>query len=152
MPTARIALAGATLWSLALVVAALTVPVYSGETGGTDSTGAVSTTSSSTTLVGENGWWGVVVAGIPLAACLVVGALLLGPGGRGAQVAALVVVALLGVLTVLSLLSVGVFVAPAVAGLGVAVLADRTPDRTRDRRTRGRRTRGDHAHGVEAGP
>ena len=54
MPTARIALAGATLWSLALVVAALTVPVYSGEAGGTDSTGAVRTTSTSATLVGEN--------------------------------------------------------------------------------------------------
>ena len=121
--TVRIALAGATLWSLALVVAALTVPVYSGDTAGADADGVPGATSTTATLVEVNGWWGLVVAALPLGACLVVGTLLLGPGGRAATVAAVVVVALLGVLTVLSLLSIGVFLAPAVAGLGVAVLA-----------------------------
>ena len=43
MRTTRIALVGATLWSLALVVGALTVPVYSGDTASTDSAGAVTT-------------------------------------------------------------------------------------------------------------
>ena len=118
----RIALVGATLWSAALVVAALTLPAYSGATAGADSTGAVIESSTTATLVDVNGWWGLVIASIPLGACVVVGALLLGPGGRTAQALAAVVVALLGGLTVLSLLSIGLFLVPAVAGLGVAVL------------------------------
>ena len=130
MKTARIALAGATLWSLALVVAALTVPVYSGESESTDSTGATVTTSTSATLVGENGWWGLVVASVPLVACLVVAALLLGPGGRTARVAAVVVVVLLGIGTLLGMLSIGIFVLPVTVALAVAVAsapADRRP-------------------------
>lgn len=137
----RVALVAAALWSLALVVAAVTVPVYSGETaiaetGGADPTGAMgrtstSATSTSATLVEANGWWGLIVACIPLGACLVVGALLLGSRGRAAQVVAAAVVALLGSLTVLSLLSIGVFLVPAVAALGAAVLAaSREGDRT----------------------
>ena len=78
--------------------------------------------STTATLVDVNGWWGLVIASIPLGACVVVGALLLGPGGRAAQSLAAVVVALLGGLTVLSLLSIGLFLVPAVAGLGVAVM------------------------------
>jgi hypothetical protein len=120
--TVRIALGAAALWSVGLVVAALIVPVYSGESERTDSTGSASSTATSATLVEVNGWWGLVLASIPLVACLVVGALLLGGRGRPATIAALVVVGLLGVLTVLSLLSVGLFLAPAVAALGVAVL------------------------------
>ncbi len=122
MKTVRIALVGATVWSVALVVAALTLPAYSGDSAGTDSTGTVTNSSTTATLVDVNGWWGLVLASIPLGACVVVGALLLGPGGRPAQVVAAVVVALLGVLTVLSLLSIGLFLMPAVAGLGVAVM------------------------------
>jgi hypothetical protein len=130
MKTVRIALVGAALWSAALVVAALTLPAYSGATSSADSTGAVTNgsagavTNGSTTatLVEVNGWWGLVIASIPLGACVVVGTLLLGPGGRAAQVAAAVVVGLLAVLTVLSLLSIGLFLVPAVAALGLAVL------------------------------
>jgi hypothetical protein len=122
MKTVRIALVGAALWSAALVVAALTLPAYSGATAGADSTGAVIERSTTATLVDVNGWWGLVIASIPLGACVVVGALLLGPGGRVAQAVAAVVVALLGGLTVLSLLSIGLFLVPAVAGLGVAVM------------------------------
>ena len=131
MKTVRIALVGATLWSAALVVAALTLPAYSGATAGADSTGAVIERSTTATLVDVNGWWGLVIASIPLGACVVVGALLLGPGGRVAQALAAVVVALLGGLTVLSLLSIGLFLVPAVAGLGVAVMvaiASRPPE------------------------
>jgi hypothetical protein len=120
--TVRIALAGASLWSAALVVAALTLPAYSGSTASTDPTGAVTTSSSTATLVEANGTWGLVVASIPLAACLVVVALLLGPGGRPAHIVAAVVVALLGILTVLSLLSIGLFLVPVVGALAVAVL------------------------------
>jgi hypothetical protein len=119
--TTRIALAGATLWSLALAVAALTVPVYSGETTTSDSTGATTTTATSATLVAENGWWGLAVAGLPLVACLVVGALLLRTGGPAARAVAVAVVALLGVGTLLGLLSIGVFVLPVTVALAVAV-------------------------------
>ena len=122
MKTVRFALAGAMLWSVALVVGALTLPAYSGDSAVTDSTGAVTSSSTTATLVAVNGWWGLVIAGIPLAACVVVGALLLGPAGRAAQVASAVVVALLGALAVLSLLSIGLFLVPVVAGLGLAVL------------------------------
>lgn len=122
MRMVRLALAGAATWSAALVVAALTLPAYSGETAGTDSTGAATGSSTTATLVEVNGWWGLVIASLPLVACLVVAVLLLGAGGRAAQVAALVVVALLGALTVLSLLSIGLFLVPAVALLGLAVL------------------------------
>ena len=122
MRTTRAALLGATLWSLALLVGALTVPLYSSDTADVDSTGPVSTTSSTATLVEVNGGWGLVVAGIPTVACLVVGALLLGPGGRVTTIVAAVVVAALGVLTVLSLLSIGLFLAPVTAALGLAVL------------------------------
>ena len=121
MRTTRLALGGATLWSLALVVAVLTLPVYSGETTTSDSTGATTTTATSATLVAENGWWGLVVAGIPLVVCLVVRTLLLGPVGRAARVAAAVVVALLGLGNLLAMLSIGIFVLPVTVALAVAV-------------------------------
>jgi hypothetical protein len=146
--TVRIALAGASLWSLALVVAALTLPAYSGGSASTDATGTVTTSSTTATLVQVNGWWGLVVASVPLGACLVVGALLLGPGGRAARVAAVVVVALLGVLTVLSLLSIGVFIAPVTAGLGVAVLRALGGPSERSSHTNGT----DHSIGSGAAP
>ena len=127
MKTVRIALAGATLWGIALVVAALTVPVYHGEFETTES-GSTTVTSTSATLVSENGWWGLVVAGIPLVVCLVVGALLLGPGGPAAKVVAVVVVALLGLGNLLAMLSIGIFVLPVTVALVVAVAtADRRP-------------------------
>ena len=122
MRTTRIALVVATLWSLALVVAALTVPVYSGEAVGADSAGGATSTSTSATLVEVNGWWGLAVGVIPLAVSLVVGALLLGPGGQAPRLVALVIVLLLGIATVLSLLTVGIFIAPVTAALGIAVI------------------------------
>jgi hypothetical protein len=120
--TVRIALGAAVAWSVALVVAALTVPVYSGDSITTESSGVSTSTTTATTLVAENGWWGLVVAGIPLACSVVVAVLLLGVRRRPAEIAALVIVGLLGVGTVLALLSVGLFVAPVTAALGLAVL------------------------------
>jgi len=120
--TVGVALGAATVWGVALVVAALTLPVYSGDSVTTDSSGVTTTTSTSATLVGENGWWGLVVAGIPLGCSVVVAVLLLGVRRRPAEIAALVIVGLLGVGTVLALLTVGLFVAPATAALAVAVL------------------------------
>ena len=120
--TVRIALGAAALWSLALVVAAVTVPLYSGDTATADSSGTSSSIHTTATLVEVNGWWGLVVAGLPLAASVVVAVLLLGVRRRPAVIVAAVLVALLGVLTVLSLLTIGIFIAPVTAGLGVAVL------------------------------
>ena len=126
MRTVRVALVGATLWSAALPVAALTLPAYSGSSGGTDSTGTVATSSATATFVEVNGTWGLVVVSLPLAACLVVAALLLGTRDRAGHLVAAAVVALLGVLTVLSLLSIGLLLVPVVGCLGTAVLATLT--------------------------
>lgn len=122
MQPVRIALVAAALWSVGLVVGALTVPLYSTATVRAGSTGGAGSTATAATLVEVNGWWGLVLASLPLVACVLVGALLLGSRARAATIAALVVVGLLGLLTVLSLLSIGLFLAPAVAALGVAVL------------------------------
>lgn len=122
MRTVRIALAAAALWAAGLVVAALALPAYTGSSSTEDASGEVHTTSTTATFVEANGTWGLVVASVPLAACLVVAVLLLGPGGRATRVAAVVVVALLGALTVLGLLSIGVFIAPVTAALGLAVI------------------------------
>lgn len=122
MRTVRIALAAAALWAGGLVVAALALPAYTGSSSTEDANGEVHTTSTTATFVEANGTWGLVVASVPLAACLVVAVLLLGPGGRATRVAAVVVVALLGALTVLGLLSIGVFIAPVTAALGLAVI------------------------------
>ena len=122
MRTVRIALAAAALWAGGLVVAALALPAYTGSSFTEDANGEVHTTSTTATFVEANGTWGLVVASVPLAACLVVAVLLLGPGGRATRVAAVVVVALLGALTVLGLLSIGVFIAPVTAALGLAVI------------------------------
>ena len=122
MRTVRIALAAAALWAGGLVVAALALPAYTGSSSTEDASGEVHTTSTTATFVEANGTWGLVVASVPLAACLVVAVPLLGPGGRATRVAAVVVVALLGALTVLGLLSIGVFIAPVTAALGLAVI------------------------------
>lgn len=121
--TLRIALAAAALWAAGLVVAALTLPAYTASSSTAQAGGEVHTTSSTATFAEANGTWGLVVASLPLASCLVVAVLLLGPGGQAARVAALVVVALLSALTVLGLLSIGIFIAPVTAGLGLAVIA-----------------------------
>ena len=122
MRTVRIALATAALWATGLVVAALALPAYTGSSSTVDASGEEHTTSTTATFVEANGTWGLVVASLPLAACLVVAVLLLGPGGQATRVAAVVVVALLGALTVLGLLSIGVFIAPVTAALGLAVI------------------------------
>jgi hypothetical protein len=121
--TVRIALAAAALWAAGLVVAALTLPAYTASSSTAQAGGEVHTTSSTATFAEANGTWGLVVASLPLASCLVVAVLLLGPGGRATQLAAAALVALLGALTVLSLLSIGIFIAPVTVGLAVAVIS-----------------------------
>lgn len=117
---ASIALGVALVWSLLLVVAAFVAPVYSSSTGSsTDVTsGAVTTpeTAGTGTLVGVNGAGVLVFVALPLVATLVVAWAL----ARGRRRLGWVVTSVLGVLTVLALLSVGIFFLPVSLALVVA--------------------------------
>jgi hypothetical protein len=128
MRRARIALAAATLWSLALLVAALTVPVYSESSSTTTSDGSSMEETTSATLVEVNGTAVLVTLAIPLVASLVVAVVLFArqrvAEGRGAWlgVVAWLAVAVCGALALLGLLSIGVFVLPVAVALAVAVI------------------------------
>lgn len=118
---ASIALGVALVWSLLLVVAAFVAPVYSSSTGSssTDVTSGAVTTSETTgtgTLVGVNGPGVLVFVALPLVATLVVAWAL----ARGRRRLGWVVTSVLGVLTVLALLSVGIFFLPVSLALVVA--------------------------------
>lgn len=114
-----IALLVAVLGSTALVVAALLVPVYSTQSASSDG----ASIAGSSTLVEENGARGFIVAAIPLLVSLAVGALLRARGWRAAMPIAWGLTAMLGVFTVLGLMSVGMFIAPITVALIVACAA-----------------------------
>lgn len=118
---ARIALVLALVWSALLVLAAFTLPLYgvASESATVVGAGDVDEIAGTATLVQVNGSTAVLVLAIPLAVTLLVG-LLLGVGGRGPRAGAWAVTALLGVFTVLALLSVGLFMVPVVVALVVA--------------------------------
>lgn len=119
-----LALAGAALWSVGLLVAATTVSVYQTETS--SSTGSGSTESISShgeTLVGENGTWVLIVLAVPLAATLLV-ALALLTRRRWALWIACAITATLALGNLVAMLTVGVFVLPVTAALVVACLCD----------------------------
>ena len=118
---ARIALVLALVWSALLVVAAFTLPLYgfSSESATVDGSSGRDEVSGTATLVQVNGWMAALVMAVPLAVALLV-ALLLAVGGRGPRVGAWVLTALLGVFTVLALLSVGLLMLPVVVALLVA--------------------------------
>jgi hypothetical protein len=119
---ASIALGVALVWSLLLVGAAFVAPVYSSSTGSSSSdvtSGATTTASQTTgtgTLVGVNGPGVLVFIALPLLATLVVAWAL----ARGRRRSGWVVTSVLGVLTVLALLSVGIFFLPVTLALVVA--------------------------------
>lgn len=119
--TARVALVLALVWSVLLVLAAFTLPLYgySSSSATVDGSGGTEEITGTATLVQVNGWTAVLVLAIPLAVTLLVG-LLLGVGGRGQRAVAWALTALLGVFTVLALLSVGLFMVPVVVALVVA--------------------------------
>jgi hypothetical protein len=104
-----VALAGATVWAVALLVAAAAVPVYD---GGPGTTGA--------TLVDENGSGILLVIGVPLLMTILVGLALWFRGSRhGAGPIAWTLTGLLAGLNLLAMLTVGVFFVPITACLGV---------------------------------
>jgi hypothetical protein len=108
----------AAVWAVGLVVAALVAPAYRSTT----STGN-GFVNSSATLVHENGMRVLIPVSIPLVAVGVIGVALRHRrrvGKPGAGPVAWVVVALLGVVTILGMLSIGIFILP-VTGLLIAV-------------------------------
>jgi hypothetical protein len=122
----RISLAIALIWGIGLVIAAFALPVY--QSSGASSSGAFGVGSA--TLVEVNGWHGLIVAAVPLAAAVVIGCALCRRAGReGAGVLAWIVAGLLIGFTVLGMLSVGVFVLPATIALFVACINHGLPPR-----------------------
>jgi hypothetical protein len=113
-----IALACAAVWAIGLWIAGFVVPVY--ESAVTSSSGT--TASADETLVGANGWGVAVVLALPLLATLgVAGALLLPSRARPwAAAAAWTITGLLAALTLVSMLTIGIFVLPVTAALVVA--------------------------------
>lgn len=110
----------AAVWSLGLLLAASVLPVYNGETI-SNSDGVSFTT---TTLVGSQGAWVLIPCAVPLVLCAVAWLALVrkrtGASPRSGYIA-WAAVALMGVFALLSILSIGGFVIPAVLLLGRAV-------------------------------
>lgn len=114
---AAIALGFAVVWSAVLLVSAVTVPAYQSETRSTS--GEV--VRDTATLVEVNGPWALVVVAAPLVATAVVAwALWSGGSRRGAVLTAWAAVGLLTALSVLALLSVGLFFLPTALALALA--------------------------------
>jgi hypothetical protein len=114
---AAVALGFAVVWSGVLLVSAVTVPAYESETRSTG--GEV--VRDTATLVEVNGPWALVVVAAPLVATAVVAWALWSGGSRhGAVLAAWAAVGLLTALSVLALLSVGMFFLPTALALALA--------------------------------
>ena len=127
----RLVLLAAFLWSVALVVGAVTIPVYDSEAYvGSASVAAGSgqvlhqtgsVTHTSATLVQVNGSYALAVAAFPLLVTLLVALAIGRPrSGRVAAVVAWVCIGMLGLLTLLSMLTIGVFLLPVVSALTLA--------------------------------
>lgn len=117
-----VALLAAVLCSSALIVAAATIPFYSSSTSEQTSSGTVVTQSSgSATLVETNGLFVLGVVAIPLLATGLIALILwLRRPEYGASALAWTIVALLGVLTLAGMLTIGPFILPTTASLAVA--------------------------------
>jgi len=107
-----LALAGAALWSVGLIVAGFTVSVYEG-------TVSPSGESTSATLVEENGSGVLVVLAVPLVITLLVGFAVLVLRRSWASWVALGLTGLLAMLNLLALLTIGIFILPVTATLVV---------------------------------
>ncbi|HEY3729156.1 MAG TPA: hypothetical protein VGL51_18410 [Solirubrobacteraceae bacterium] len=110
----------ALVWSLGLVLAALLVPAYDGQT--VTSSRGLSLTSA--TLVQVHGAKALILAAIPTVASIVVGVVVYrrrATGARWTEIAAWTTVAALGVVALLGILSIGAFMIPVVILLGLSV-------------------------------
>lgn len=122
--TAKIALVASLIWSLLLLVAAFIFPVYgyassSASVGSDGNLVQGAEITGTATLVGVNGAWAVLLIAIPLVVTILV-AVLLRIGARPARVTARAVTGLLAAVTVLGLMSIGLFLLPATVALVVA--------------------------------
>lgn len=113
----RLALFGAVLWSIALIVGAFTVPMYDSDAVSSSASGSGSTA----TLVEVNGRSCLTYVAIPLVVTLVVAALLWHrrPARRSLLVCAWVCTALFGLVTTVGMLTIGIFLVPVAAALVV---------------------------------
>lgn len=114
----------AMVWSAGLPVIGLTAPMYTVETN--TSSGGVS--RGTETLVGENGWWSLVLLLVPLFAAALVAVALLMRRVPGAIAVTWLITAALCLAMVLSL-DMAIFVLPVCLALIVACLADRGSSR-----------------------
>jgi hypothetical protein len=117
----------ALVWSIGLIVAALLVPAYSGQTV-TDSRGVTLTTA---TLVQVHGAKALIIAAIPGVVSIVVGFALSrrrATGARWTGIVAWSMIAVLAVVALLGILSVGVFMLPVVILLAISTRLVPVPD------------------------
>jgi hypothetical protein len=107
----------ALLWSAALIVGAVTISTSSGEVCGSsalgDSNGTASCTSMSSTFFAGNGYHGLLLVAVPLLVTAVVGTILwLRNIERGPGLLAWTITGLLAAFTLLSMLTIGLFIVP----------------------------------------
>ncbi len=121
-PITAVMLVLATLVSLALLVLAMTFPVYSSESVSATVEGgqAAEVVRSSATLVSVNGFGALIPVAVPLVATLLVGLLLRAAASRAEYAVAWVLTLLYAGLCVLALLSIGILLAPVAVLLVVA--------------------------------
>jgi hypothetical protein len=117
-----VALAGALFWSAALLVIAIGVPIYVGETETSKATSsAVVVTHESFTLVDENGSGILLVIGVPLLVTIIVGIALWLRGARhGSGPIVWAFFGLLAAFNFLAMLTIGALIIPVTACLAVA--------------------------------
>jgi len=116
--TLRLSVA-ALVWSLGLVLAALLAPVYGTSSA---SSGVNGVTLSDATLVQVNGAWVLILVAIPalVSAVVILGLRARHSGARWGRPAAWSAIALLIVEAVLGIMSIGVFLIPAIVLLAMA--------------------------------
>ena len=116
--TLRLSVA-ALVWSLGLVLAALFAPVYGTSSA---SSGVNGVTLSDATLVQVNGAWVLILVAIPalVSAVVILGLRARHSGARWGRAVAWSAIALLLVEAVLGIMSIGVFLIPAIVLLTMA--------------------------------
>jgi hypothetical protein len=122
------------VWSLGLVVAALVLPTYDGQT----TTSSQSVTLTTATLVQVNGIRALVVVAIPVLVVALVGVALYRRWVAGARWSAIVAWSMIAILAAeagLGILSVGAFMVPALILLVMATRLVVTPEAIRPRPT-----------------
>ena len=113
----------AAVYGAAFPIVGLVVPTYSSTSSTTDSSGVTTHSSSGATMVAVNGARVLVVLALPVVAVALVWGSLTWQrrhGRTGAGALAWTVVALLGAMSVLALLSIGILIVPLVVLLAVA--------------------------------